>query len=362
MRILFVFNHPAPYKVELLNRIATQLDITVIFERRFNNDRNRSFYDDNQFHFKHLFLNCIHIGKENALSFKIKHHLKKNHYDLIIMNGYSTLAEIIAINYMIKKNIPYALYVNGGLIRSDSKMKFRLKHFLISHAFRYYAPSHYVDDYLLHYGAKKENIKYYEYATISEKEIINKPLNEHEKKEILSSYHLPLTTPIFVSVGQFIDRKNMMQLLEIFLSRPQYHLLLVGGGPEEKKYRRFIKKHQMTNVTIMSFLKRKELFSLLKACSAMIILSKEDIYGHVINEAFSQGIGVIASDKMVAAHTLIENDKNGYIVSLNDNSLILSAMDKILLLSCFAATTKEAKKNTYEISTSTHIKLWKEEK
>lgn len=362
MRILFVFNHPAPYKVELLNRIATQLDITVIFERRFNHDRNRSFYDDNEFHFKHLFLNCIRLGKENALSFKIKRHLKKNHYDLIIMNGYSTLAEIIAINYMVKKNIPYALYVNGGVIRSDNKIKFHLKRFLISHAFRYYAPSHYVDDYLIHYGAKKENIRYYEYATISEKEIINTPLNEDEKKEVLTLYILPLSTPIFISVGQFIDRKNMMQLLELFLSRPQYHLLLVGGGQEEKKYRQFIKKHQMTNVTILPFLKRKELFSLLKATSAMIILSKEDIYGHVINEAFSQGIGVIASDKMVAAHTLIENGKNGYIVSLKDNSLILSMMDKILLLSCFDSATEVAKKNTYEKSAATHVKLWKEDK
>lgn len=362
MRILFVFNHPAPYKVELLNRIAAQLDITVIFERRFNNDRNRSFYDDNKLYFKHFFLNCIRLGKENALSFKIKNHLKKNHYDLIIMNGYSTLAEIIAINYMIKKNIPYALYVNGGLIRSDNKIKFRLKHFLISHAFRYYAPSHYVDNYLLHYGAKKENIRYYEYATISEKEIIHTPLNEDEKKEILALYNLPVSTPIFISVGQFIDRKNMMQLLELFLSRPQYHLLLVGGGREEKKYHQYIKNHHMDNVTILPFLKRKELFSLLKATSAMIILSKEDIYGHVINEAFSQGIGVIASDKMVAAHTLIENDKNGYIVPLDDNSLILSAIDKILLLSCFKATTEVAKRNTYEKSAATHIKLWKEDK
>lgn len=45
MKILFVFNHPAPYKVELLKRIAKELDIFVLFERKTNKDRNSLFYE-----------------------------------------------------------------------------------------------------------------------------------------------------------------------------------------------------------------------------------------------------------------------------------------------------------------------------
>ncbi len=361
MRILFVFNHPAPYKVELLRRIAQHLDITVIFERHSNSDRNRDFYVNNKLDFPHIFIKGLPLGKENCFSTAIKNHIKNNHYDLIVMNGYSTFAELIAINYLIKKGIPYALYINGGVIRNDFSFKYRLKKKLISNAFRYYSPSSKADGYLLHYGARKEDIRYYPYATISEKEIVTMPLSPSEREQKLKEYNVPTQCPIFISIGQFISRKNMSKLLEIFKLRPDYHLILVGGGPQKKQYENFIKQNDIHNVTILPFLKRKDLFPLLRACDAMILLSKEDIYGHVINEAFSQGLGVIASDRIVAARTLIKDGENGYIVSLNDDQYILKTMDLIINNSFFNSAIETASKNTYEISASIHVALWKEE-
>ena len=43
------------------------------------------------------------------------------------MNGYSTIAEMKAIHYMIKHNIPYVLQINGGVIRKDKSWKKKLK-------------------------------------------------------------------------------------------------------------------------------------------------------------------------------------------------------------------------------------------
>lgn len=361
MKVLFVFNHPAPYKVELLKRIAPCMDLMVLFERQKNQDRDPRFYQNEALSFPHRFLKGIPFGKENFLSAEIRKEIKKNHYDLIVMNGYSTLSEILAIRYMIRKKIPYALYINGGFIHSDSAWKYRLKRKLISHAFRYYAPSEKIDPYLLHYGARKEEIRYYPYATISEKEIAKAPLSMREKEDILASYHLPMKTPIFISVGQFIPRKNMMLLLEIFRFHPDLHLLLVGGGKEEPKYHQYIEKYEMKNVTILSFLPRKQLFPLMRACHCLILLSKEDIYGHVINEALSQGIGVIASDQIIAAQTLIQDGVQGYIVSNENHEMIHQAIEKSLQKSFFEEAIAVAKQNTYEQSAACHIELWKKE-
>ncbi len=361
MKVLFVFNHPAPYKVELLKRIAPWIDLMVLFERQKNRDRDPRFYQNESLSFPHRFLKGIAFGKENFLSSEIRKEIKKNHYDLIVMNGYSTLAEILAIRYMIRKKIPYALYVNGGFIHTDSAWKYRFKTKLISHAFRYYAPSEKIDSYLLHYGARKEDIRYYPYATISEKEIATSPLSKEEKENILQSYHLPTKTPIFISVGQFIPRKNMMLLLEIFRLHPNLHLLLVGGGKEETKYRQYMEQYHMNNVTILPFLPRKQLFPLMRACHSLILLSKEDIYGHVINEALSQGIGVIASDKIIAAQTLIQNGIQGYIVSNQNHDMIHQAIELSLQKSFFDEAIAVAKQNTYEQSAACHIALWKKE-
>ena len=134
----------------------------------------------------------------------------------------------------------------------------------------------------------------------------------------------------------------------------------MGNGPQQNDINNFIKANNMKNVFIVPFLERKELFPLIKACSSFITLSKEDIYGHVINESLSQGIPVISSSKVVAAKSLIQNNKNGFVVNLNDEE-ILKAIDDVLSLNCFKEAIAVAKKNTYEGSASIHVKLWKEE-
>ncbi len=359
MKVLFVFNHPAPYKVELLNRISKSIDIMVLFERKKNKNRNPSFYSS-KIEFPHKFLKGIPFSDENFFSTQIKNHIKKNKYDLIVMNGYSTLAEIIALNYLIKHKIPYILYVNGGVIRKDKPFKLKLKRKFITNAKSYYSPNEIADAYLLHYGARKKDIRNYPYSTISEKEIASEPLKEDERKEILKVYNIPSNNPIFISAGQFIERKNNLYLLEIFRLRPQYNLLLIGEGEQKELLEKYIKEHHMTNVYMLPFLTREKLFPLIKASSAFITLSKEDIYGHVINESLSQGIPVISSSKVVATKTLIKTNENGFVVDLTQNE-ILSALDKVLALNCFESATSIARKNTYEGSAEIHVKLWKEE-
>ena len=127
-KVLIVFNHPAPYKVKLFNELAKHIDLTVIFERDKASDRNKSFYDEKEYNFKTVKIGGLKVGKENIISSGVKKHLKNNKYDLIIMNGYSQFAEMRAINYLIKKDIPYTLYINGGIIKEkESSFRRNLK-------------------------------------------------------------------------------------------------------------------------------------------------------------------------------------------------------------------------------------------
>ena len=66
MKTLFVFNHPAPYKVHVFNELAKLTDIRVIFERKTAKDRPDSFYADNEYNFPVIFLKSKGFGKENT--------------------------------------------------------------------------------------------------------------------------------------------------------------------------------------------------------------------------------------------------------------------------------------------------------
>lgn len=353
MKVLIVFNHPAPYKVKLFNEIAKFVDLHVIFERKSASDRPKDFYNGNVYNFSHTFLTKGAFGKENSNTSELVKFLKEHHqdYDLIVMNGYSTITELRAISYFNKKKIPFVLYINGGVVKKENFFKKAYKTKVISSAWKYLSPSLAANEYLEYYGAKKENILIYPYSTFFDAEIVKNPLNPQEKAQIRKKYNLP-RGKLFVAAAQFIDRKNNEQLLRIFKNLDA-HLLLIGSGPLKEKYENYIQENNMKNVTIMDFLKRGELFSILRGCDGFITLSKQDIYGHTTTEALACGLPVISSDKVVSSLKLIENGVNGFIVNLDNDEKIVDAI-QCISLEMSANAIKVAKENTIEKMAEAH--------
>ena len=345
MKILIVFNQPAPYKVNLFNLLALDNDIHVIFERKTASNRDEKFYSSNQYNFSHEFYAHGAFGEENSNTGKLVKHLKENKYDLIIMNGYSTFTEMRAISYMNKHHMKWTLFINGGLVKKESKLKKKIKTKYISSASYYMSPCLEANEYLKYYGAKEENIFLYPNSTIFDKDLIAKPLNDEEKEILKKELNLP-QGKVIISPCQFIDRKNNMKLLEVFKNRKET-LLLVGSGVEKEKYLTYIKDNNMNNVIILDYLKSDELNKYYQASNAFITLSKEDIYGHTTNEAMGQGIPVISSNKVVASIHLIKDGINGFLVSPNDNEAINKALDN-LNQGMYIHSLESAKENTLE--------------
>ena len=349
MKTLFVFNHPAPYKVHVFNILSELTDIQVIFERHSAKDRPDSFYANNNYNFPLIFLKHGAFSNENTMTGELKAYIKKHHqeYDQIIMNGYSTIAEMKAIRYMIKHHIPYVLQINGGIIKKDNCIKRKLKRYFISHASKWFSPCTEADKYLVFYGAKQENIHHYPYGNYFEDEVIKQPVDEKIKQELRNKWNLP-TGKLFVNASQFIERKNNMQLISLFKDREE-SLLLIGSGKEKEKYEKYIQDNNIKNIILMDFLKKHELFEVLQSCDYFITLSAEDIFGHTTLEAMANGLPVISSDRVVSSRDIIKDGENGYLVNIHNDEQIISAIEKVNkdMARCAIET---AKNNTIESS------------
>lgn len=358
MKVLIVFNHPAPYKVLIFNELSKYVDLTVLFERNKAKDRPDQFYSENIYDFKSITLTDSYVGNEGSLSNKVKEYIKEHHseFDLIVMNGYSHAAEFKAIRYMTKNKIPFTLLINGGVIHNKELFFKKLfKQSLVRPASYYISPSKKSDEYLVYYGADPEKIYRYPYSNISNRDIIKE---KPDKLFIRKKYNLPLDKKLFINASQFISRKNNLQLLSVFKNRDE-HLILIGSGEEKEEYFNYIKNNNMNNVTIMPFKEKEELFEILKGCDAFITLAKEDIFGHTILEALACGIPVISSDKVNSALEFIENDKNGYIVSLDDNKKIENAIEKVTNIP-FENTFKTVEGHTIEASGKALAKIFED--
>ncbi len=355
-KVLFVFNHPAPYKVRFLNELSKYVDLTVIFERDKNSDRNKSFYSENSYLFKNVKIKGTYIGKENIISNGVKNHLKNNKYDLIIMNGYSQFSEMKAINYLIRKKIPYCLYINGGIIKNKENPIIRhLKRKYISHASFYFSPDERSNEYLLFYGANKNKIHNYPYSTIYENEIVTSLPTQDEIKEEKEKLNIK-SEHVFISCGQLIKRKNYLELIKVWPKDLDKLLLIAGIGKEEDKIKTYLRQNTIKNVILLGYLKHEKLFEYYRISDAFIFPSLEDIYGHVINEALSQGLPVISLPNVNASRKLIVNGKNGYILKNLDRNNLDLALDKVISIDKNEAL-KTAKENTIEKMVDAHLKV-----
>ena len=359
LKVLIVFNHPAPYKVRLFNELAKHIDLTVIFERNKAKDRNPSFYEEKKYQFKTIKIHGIKIGKENTVSSGIKKHIKHSKYDLVIMNGYSTFAEMKAINYLIKHNLPYVLYINGGIIsKSESKFKRNLKKKFISNASDYLSPDSSSNEFLKFYGANEERIFNYPYSTIYEKEILSSPLSIEEKQSLKEKLGIK-EDKVFVSCGQLIPRKNYLNLVKKWNEiRCKHGLYIIGDGPEKKTIEQYIKSNNMDNVHLLDYMRHERLFEFFRACDCFIFPSREDIYGHVVNEALSQGLPVISTDKVNASKKLIKNGYNGYLLNDIESQDLEKMIEDVISNDFIKNAIATARENTIELMAKTHLDIF----
>ena len=327
MKVLIVFNHPAPYKVRMFNELAKLVDLTVLFERTKAKDRPIEFYKDNKYDFNHIFLKSGYVGNEGNVSSAVKKYIKEHHqeYDLIVMNGYSHLAEIKAINFMAKHNIPFSLLINGGVKKEkEFFLKRKIKASLVKKASYYMSPCKEANEYLEFYGADPAKIYAYPYSNLSKEDIITLPV---DKNAIREKYGLPKDRIIFVTPGMFIKRKNNLQLMKLFFERDDI-LLLIGEGKEIASYHKFMLNNVTDNIILLPYMEKESLFEVLSSCNVLVSLSKFDIYGHTILEGFANGLPVVASNKIVSALGFIKDGENGYIVPLEDKDYIHDCLTK----------------------------------
>ena len=132
-----------------------------------------------------------------------------------------------------------------------------------------------------------------------------------------------LTEKRLISVGRFYREKGFPDLIEMFRQlqekEPEWKLDIVGDGTEKNKIVDLIYQYDLVDsVTVHGFLKRKEIDKLLNKSSIYVMTSYTESFGIVLIEAMSHGVPCIAYKSAEGANDLIQNGKNGYLISNRD--------------------------------------------
>lgn len=137
-----------------------------------------------------------------------------------------------------------------------------------------------------------------------------------------------------VFVGQLIHRKGLDVLLDaiepLFAVYPQLRLALIGEGELRDSLAKRIKDSGLaTRVALVGMIASNEILARLSGADLLVLPSRWDGWGLVVNEAFAVGIPVIVSDACGAAD-LVRSGVNGYVFRNEDAADLRACVNNFL--------------------------------
>lgn len=329
-KVLFLTNYPSPYRVRFFDELAKYLDVTVLYTDRAaeQKDREKAWFIQGEGRFREAVLGKRLSVRGANLCLEVLSWLKKP-YDHILICGYSSPTNMLAMSYLKTRRIPFWMEVDGGLIREEGKIKYRFKKTLISMATDWLGTGKTVTEYLVHYGAEEKRVFIYPFSSLSEKDILPEPPGREEKKMLREKLGMT-EEKVLLSVGQFIPRKGFDLLLQAAAKLPKTVGIYIVGGEPTEAYLQMRQALDLSNVHFVGFQSKDALAEYYRSADLFVFPTREDIWGLVVQEAMAYGLPVVTTDKCVAGLELIEPGLNGYLVPGENVPALRDAVERAL--------------------------------
>ena len=137
----------------------------------------------------------------------------------------------------------------------------------------------------------------------------------------------------FIFVGRFVGKKNLLTLIDGYAryvgsaGKAARKLVLVGSGELEETIRQRIAALDIADMVIFTgFLIAEDVSRALAGALALLLVSSEEQWGLVVNEALALGLPAIVSTQVGARDALVRNLVNGYVVEPGSADGIAAAM------------------------------------
>ena len=361
-RVLFITNYPSPYRVNFYDELGKYMDVTVLFADRVEKKvtRDAAWYEESRGGFRMVQLTKRILSLHGRdLCTDVTTWVKKD-FDAIIVCGYSSPTAILAMVYMRLHKIPFYMEVDGGLIRPDSSLKYRIKKFLVTLPNAWISSGRYTTKYLTHYGADETRISHYPFSSLWDRDIPAAVPTQEEKQDLRRKLEIP-EKKMVVAVSRFIASKRLDMLIRsgAALGR-DVGVYIIGGEPTEE-YLQIQKELGADNVHFVGFMKKDRLAEYYRAADLFALPTQTDVWGLVINESMAYGLPVVTTDRCIAGLELIESGKNGQIIPVDDQDALTRAIRDILEGDCAAmgaAALETIRPYTIENMAKAHVEIF----
>jgi glycosyltransferase involved in cell wall biosynthesis len=163
------------------------------------------------------------------------------------------------------------------------------------------------------------------------------------REEFRRSLGLEPGRPVLLFIGRLSWEKNLptlfeaMRLLQMEVPQESRPCLLIGGeGPLSTEMRAMAAERAGEDVRFLGFTQQSRLPALFDVSDALVLPSRIEPWGMVVNEAMNAGLPLILSDRVGSGDDLLRHGENGVVFetmnprSLADAAANLDGFDEVI--------------------------------
>ncbi len=298
-KLLYITSITSPYKVKFFNELQEKCELTVIYEVSTTKNRDKKWLISTEKKHREIIMAENDNESPVKIGYKILKYVLKNYgnFDEIILGCCNSRAEMMVYIAMMFKGIKFSMNIEGETFFNDHGIKLILKKLFIKGASKFYVAG----EKALESTKKmigKANAPYipYYFSSLTDKEIKENTKKSRVRKEFI------------LVVAQYEYCKGLDIVLDIAKSMPERRFKFVGMNAKTEQFKKLVDEKQVDNVEIISFMTSKELENQYLSCKCLVLPSRRECWGLVINEAASYGTPIISTYGSGAAVEFLENE------------------------------------------------------
>ncbi len=343
LRIGVITAIPTPYRDPFLNVVAASegVELEVIFCASQKGDRpwTRTWEQNYVTHYPKCYNLASRFGVAASVYWNpgIRRIVKDGNYDGLIVGGYNHLTMLWAIWYARRNGIPYFLASESYLAQRRSSWRVWFKQALVrsvvSHARLGLPTGDLASEYLIHYGAKAENLC--QVPNIPDVETLGRQATElaQSREQIREELGIRQRRAILF-VGRFITMKGGHHLLEAFAElgdSVDTELIFLGDGPKRAEWEAIARKRLAPErYQFLGFQNPEALPRWFAAADMMVLPSTNETWSVVVIEALASGLPVVVTDRVGCYANAVRPDTVGEVVRAGDEGALRDGIQKML--------------------------------
>jgi glycosyltransferase involved in cell wall biosynthesis len=310
-RVTLVTEIPAPYRIPLFNALAKRVDLRVVFLRDSNPDRPYASHDDER-----RFDGRTLPGAEATVRGRwlvVNHRLLRalRESDVVVIGGWNQPAFWEAAAWCRLRRVPLVVWVESTAADHRSGRLEAVKRRMLRGVDRFVVPGEASRAYLADLGVAASSIVVAPNAV--DPEIFGRGRRTRDGGPCR-----------LLAVGRLSPEKGMDVLVEAVRDLP-VELVIAGTGPEEARLRDLAGD----NVSFPGWVARDALPDLYADADVVVMPSRSDPWGLVLNEAALAGLPLVSTTAAGAAWDVIEDGVNGFRVPPNDVGALRTAIERL---------------------------------